>query len=150
MELKYKETNGQHKDFLSLIQLLDGDLSARYGKLQEQYKKFNLVDTISDALILYADDIPFGCGAFKKIDDKTVELKRIFIREEYRNKGYGKLILQKLENLARKSNYQYAILETGVKQQEAIHLYQQSGYQIIENYEPYCGNSNSICMRKTL
>jgi len=42
------------------------------------------------------------------------------------------------------------VLETGIKQHEANNLYKNTGYEIIENYEPYIGNTNSVCMKKAL
>lgn len=44
----------------------------------------------------------------------------------------------------------HTVLETGSKQIEAINLYKSSGYEIIDNFEPYVGNTNSICMKKRL
>ncbi|USK35093.1 hypothetical protein LIT25_07110 [Bacillus sp. F19] len=57
----------------------------------------------------------------------------------------SKLIIRELEK-----GYPYAVLETGTKQHEAIHLYKNAGYSKIPNYAPYIGKENSICMKKTL
>lgn len=61
-----------------------------------------------------------------------------------------KQIMKQLEQLIRSKNYKYAILETGIKQTEAINLYKNIGYNIIQNYGPYVENANSICMKKVL
>ena len=42
------------------------------------------------------------------------------------------------------------VLETGIHQQEAIHLYRKSGYLVIENYGPYKNMPESICMQKEI
>ncbi|MDB2138954.1 hypothetical protein [Clostridium butyricum] len=55
-----------------------------------------------------------------------------------------------MEKLGKRKGYKYALLETGIKQYEAINLYKNIGYQIIENYQPYIGNTNSVCMKKEL
>jgi len=60
------------------------------------------------------------------------------------------LILNKLEELIRSRGFKYAVLETGIKQFEAINLYKNALYEITANYEPYTGNTNSVCMRKVL
>lgn len=60
------------------------------------------------------------------------------------------MLLRQLEELAASEGYRFAVLETGRKQPEAISLYQKAGYEIIPNYGPYEGNTNSVCMKKIL
>jgi hypothetical protein len=47
-------------------------------------------------------------------------------------------------------NILVAVLETGIKQNEAMHLYRKSGYIVIENYGPYKNMPESVCMQKRL
>jgi GNAT superfamily N-acetyltransferase len=150
MEHELLKTDSQNADFIKLIKLLDYDLEARYGEIQKQYKKHNMIDYINDVVLIYKDKIPVACGAFKEHDSVSVELKRIFVIKERRQKGLAKLIISQLEELARNKGYKYALLETGIKQHEAINLYKKYEYSIIPNYEPYIGNINSICMKKVL
>lgn len=150
MSLKIVKTDSKNTDFMELINLLDDDLNERYGELQKQYGQYNKVDYINDVVIIYNDEEPAACGAFKKYSKDTIELKRIFVRKENRRQGLSKLIIRELENLGRSQGYKYALLETGIKQQEAINLYKNAGYEITENYGPYKGNPNSVCMKKNL
>ncbi|WP_238916974.1 GNAT family N-acetyltransferase [Clostridium sp. YIM B02555] len=150
MSLKILKTTGNNIDFIKLIKLLDDDLNERYGELQKQYNKHNKADYINDVIIIYKDEIPVACGAFKEHNVEDIELKRIFVKKEYRRQGLSKLIISELEKLGRSKGYKYALLETGIKQHEAINLYKNTGYDIIENFEPYKGNTNSVCMKKKL
>ncbi len=150
MNIGILKTDSKNTDFIKLINLLDNDLNNRYGELQKQYDKHNKVDYINDVVIIYRDKVPVACGAFKEHDSNSVELKRIFVVKEHRRQGLAKLIVSKLEELAESRGYEYAVLETGKKQDEAINLYKSFGYSIIPNYEPYVGNDNSICMQKSL
>lgn len=150
MSLKILNTNSENIDFISLIKLLDNDLNERYGEIQRQYEKYNKVDYINDVVIIYKDHVPVACGAFKEHNPDSIELKRIFVAKEYRRQGLSKLIISELEKHGRNKGFKYALLETGINQHEAINLYRNSGYEIIENYEPYKENSNSICMEKHL
>ena len=150
MDLEVVKTDSKNADFIELIKLLDDDLGERYGELQKQYKKHNKVDYINDVVIIYIDKIPVACGGFREHDIDTIELKRIFVMKEHRGQGLSKLIINKLEELAKAKGYKYVLLETGIKQNEAINLYKSNGYHVIQNYEPYVGNVNSICMKKTL
>jgi GNAT superfamily N-acetyltransferase len=150
MGLEIVITDSKNTDFIKLIKMLDDDLTERYGALQKQYEKHNKVDNINDVVTIYKDKVPVACGGFKKYDIGSVELKRIFVKKEHRQQGLAKLIVSKLEELARSKAYKFALLETGIKQHEAINLYKNNGYKLIQNYEPYVGNTNSVCMRKVL
>jgi GNAT superfamily N-acetyltransferase len=150
MNLNILNIDSTNIDFKKLIELLDDDLNERYGELQKQYNNHNKVDYINDVIIIYKDEVPVACGAFKEHNTDSIELKRIFVKKENRRQGLSKLIIYELEKLGRNKGYKYAFLETGIKQYEAINLYKNTGYEIIENYEPYIGNANSVCMKKDL
>lgn len=150
IDLKIVFTDSQNVDFIKLISLLDEDLDLRYGVLQKIYKPYNKVDLIENVVVIYKSGEPVACGAFKEYDCQTVEIKRVFVKKENRRQGLSKLIMDKLEEAAKHGGYRYSVLETGQKQHEAINLYKSRGYEVIPNYEPYTGNSNSICMKKVL
>ncbi|MDF2985718.1 MAG: acetyltransferase [Eubacterium sp.] len=142
--------DSKNKDFLNLIALLDADLEQRYGAIQQQYKKHNKVDYIKDVVLIYSDSSAVACGAFKEYDSSTVEIKRVFVMNEYRKQGLARKVLNNLEQQAQNKGYKYCVLETGVKQHEAIGLYKNHGHETIDNYGPYIGMENSICMKKEL
>lgn len=139
-----------HEDFCALTRALDAELHARYGNVQAQYDKHNVIDPIETALVGYEDTQPVACGCFKKIDAHMVEMKRMFVASSYRRRGFSSQILRELEAWARELGYTEARLETGKAQPEAIALYQKMGYAVIPNYGPYVGMENSVCMRKAL
>ncbi len=99
-------------------------------------------------MVAYQQDVPVGCGAIKQYADQTTEVKRMFVRPEYRGQGIAAQILAELEKWAHELGYAECILETGKKQPEAIRLYQKSGYNQIPNYGQYAGVENSVCMIK--
>ena len=150
MNIKIIHTDSRNKDFIKLIKLLDDDLNGQYGELQKQYDKHNKVDYINDVVIIYDDEVPVAGGGFKEHDSESVEMKRVFVKKENRRQGLSKKVINELEKLVQAKGYKYAVLETGKKQIEAINLYKSSGYEMIENYGPYVGYENSICMKKDL
>lgn len=150
MDFEIVKTDSKNNDFIRLIKLLDDDLTERNGELQKQYDKHNKVNSINDVVIIYKDNDPVACGAFKEHDTDSVELKRIFVMKEQRQQGLAKLIVHELEEQARNKGYRYTLLETGIKQHEAINIYKSKGYKVIQNYEPYVGYINSVCMKKVL
>ena len=143
-------TTSENTDFDSLVKLLDAYLWKMYPETQAQYDNFNVIFKNDTVVIAYSDAMPVGCGCFKQLDDTTVEIKRMFVKEEYRGKGISHLILQELEDWAKESGFQTALLETLDKQTEAIGLYNKRGYKRTQNYGPYIGLEKSICMRKEL
>jgi putative acetyltransferase len=148
--LKIIRTDSENKDFQELVRLLDADLAIRDGAEHGFYAQFNQINSIKNAVVAYENETAVGCGAFKKYDDETVEIKRMFVRPENRGRGAAVAILNELENWASESAFKFAVLETGKKQPEAIRLYQKSGYELIPNYGQYAGVENSVCMKKPL
>jgi len=139
-----------HEDFCLLTHALDEELNVRYGKEQALYDQHNVIDPIETALVGYEGEIPVACGCFKKIDETTVEIKRMFVMPAYRRRGFSSQILSALEAWAGECGFSHAQLETGKAQPEAIALYTKIGYEVIPNYTPYVGMENSVCMHKVL
>ena len=141
-------SNSSNADFIKLVSLLDQELSIRDGEDHDFYHQFNHIDKIKYVIVAYEGDKAVGCGAIKAYDSSTIEVKRMFTLPESRGKGVASIILNELESWARELSFQRCILETGIKQPEAIALYKKNGYTIIENYGQYAGITNSICFEK--
>ncbi len=141
-------TNSENVDFKELVSLLDFELNSRYGIIQAQYDKFNIIDSINNVVVGYYDSIPVGCGCFKIYEGDKVEIKRMFVKSDYRGSGISKLILSELEQWASELGFLGAIFETGIKQPEAIRFYSKLNYHKIDNFGQYVGNLNSVCMYK--
>ncbi len=138
------------QDFLSLMALLDTEFTAKNGEIQKTYDRFNKLDGIRDFFIAYGDGIPVGIAALKSHSPNTYEVKRVFVKKEYRGQGISKLLMKKLEEKAAEHHTHFLILETSATFTEARNLYRSLGYQVIENYGQYVGMSLSVCMRKEI
>jgi putative acetyltransferase len=137
--------------FKELIVLLDKELTDNYGDIQNQYTKKNIINSNSYVVLCIKNEKAIACGCIRDIDDNSiVELKRMFTIKEERGQSIGKCIVEELEKWAFELHFKRMILETGIKQNSAIAMYQKIGFQIIENYGEYNGNSNSICMAKEI
>jgi GNAT superfamily N-acetyltransferase len=137
--------------FKELTVLLDQELKGNYGELQNQYNKKNIIKGNSYVVLCIKHDKAIACGCIRDLGDNwTVELKRMFTIKVERGQGVGKIIVEALEKWAFELHFKRMILETGVKQNSAIAMYQKIGFKIIENYGEYIGNSNSICMAKDI
>jgi putative acetyltransferase len=143
-------TDEDGAEFLALVELLDKELQIRDGLEHSFYAQFNKPVGLNGVVVAYDDRTPVGCGAFKKYSDQAAEIKRMFVKAEARGKRIGAAILEELEAWAREENFTECVLETGLKQPEAIALYNRAGYELTPNYDQYAGIDNSVCMKKVL
>ncbi len=143
-----QKTNAENSDFISLVKMLDKDLAIRDGDDHPFYDQFNKVDTIKYVIVAYDENMAVGCGAIKEYIPGTMEIKRMFTSPECRGKGIASQILQALEQWAKDLGCDTCILETGIKQHEAIGLYKKNNYTLIPNYGQYAGVENSLCFEK--
>jgi GNAT superfamily N-acetyltransferase len=148
--VKVVKGTSENPDFVSLIAALDKSLWERYPELKSNYWGNNIIELNPNVVIIYLDKKPVACGCFKKYDQNTIEIKRMFVAPEARGLGLALRILGELELWAKEFDYSVSVLETLYKQKEAISLYQKVGYVIVDNYEPYVGLENSVCMRKQI
>lgn len=150
--MQIKVTDGQDKDFIQLCHALDRFLNDLVGgeENRAQYIPYNALNDIHDVLVAYENNIPIGCASFKRYDDKSAEVKRVFVKEEYRGKQIGRQLMESLEQLAREKGYSCLILESGEPLVAAMRLYRSLGYTVIPNYGQYVNMSDSVCMEKKL
>lgn len=145
--MKLVKTNSDNLDFKKLSALFDEYLVDIDGDEREFFAFYNNV-VLENVLVIYENEEAVGCGGFKKYDDTTAEIKRMFVHPNHRNKGIARIILTELENWATEKGFTSYILETSPKLTNAVALYEKSGYHLIPNYGQYVGVENSICMKK--
>ncbi len=143
-------TNSKNQDFKNLVKHLDAYLKITDGDEHDFYNQYNNIDVLKQVIVIYDAKKPIGCGAIKKFDDVSVEVKRMFVSEENRGKGVAQKILNELEIWANELGYKKCVLETGKRQVEAVNFYKKCAYKIIPNYGQYKGMDNSICFEKTI
>lgn len=150
--MKFAYTDGSNSDFIELCHDLDNFLNELVGgeENRAEYIPYNQLDDIHDVIVVYDDDIPVGSASFKKYDDECAEVKRVFIKQEYRGRGISNKLMEMLENTAREQGYSYLILESGEELATAMAMYRKFGYKVIPNYGQYKNMPDSICMKKKL
>lgn len=152
MDMDYVRTDGKNEDFIENCRLLDMDLDRRVGKQikREKYEKFNQLDEIREAIVVYDHGRAVGGGAIRRYDDETVELKRVFVHNEYQGQGIGSRLVSSLIEWAAQLGYRRMILETGELLAESCAVYRKLGFTVIPNYGPYADMPESLCMAKTI
>jgi GNAT superfamily N-acetyltransferase len=98
----------------------------------------------------FVDGRAVACGALQPLGSGVGEIKRMYVRPPYRGRGFGRLILAALEELAVEQGYHTLRLETGRYVTSALSLYQGAGYRLIPLYGEYVGNPQSVCFEKSL
>ncbi|GAA3644708.1 acetyltransferase (GNAT) family protein [Lentzea atacamensis] len=103
-------------------------------------------------VIGYLDGVPVACGGWRINDELegAAEIKRMYVVDSVRGKGYSRLVLANLEETAREAGLRRMVLETGLRQPEAISLYTTSGYVRIDNFGVYRDHPESRCFGKPL
>ena len=146
-----QRSNYLNLDFQKFCEELNKEFWIRYPDSQHHFEPHNQVDESARIIVAYDGDIAIACGCFRSAKElSTIEIKRMYVIPNRRGAGIASRILLELETWAGEEGYIRSILETGIKQPEAIALYSRAGYRLIPNYPPYVGVTESICMQKTL
>jgi ribosomal protein S18 acetylase RimI-like enzyme len=109
----------------------------KFQKFDEEVKKLpGEYGPPTGSLFLAVDDkeIAYGCASLRKVDAKTGEMKRLYVKPEARKKGIGRQLAQAILESARGRGYQRVVLETTPHMKEAIDLFESLGSQKISAY----------------
>ena len=137
-ELPTTETASQ------LIHELDTYLSPMYPEeSQHGYSIEKLVEQKVEFFVLYHDERPAGCAGIQFFPDPAEpsgtygELKRMYVRDQFRGLGLGKTLLRHIERVAIERGVVSLRLETGIHQPEAIGLYESNGFRRVPPFGEY-------------
>ncbi len=138
----------------SLLAALGADLVERYGDEEgEQVAPLDpdaLAPPWGAFLVARLDGDVVGCGGLRHLVPGVGELLRIYVVPGARGHGVGRAILQALEDAARELRYRSVRLETGLRQPEAIGLYEGAGFHQIPRYGRWADSPLSVCFEKAL
>jgi putative acetyltransferase len=150
MSIIIKRTNSDNTDFQKLVYELETYLTGLDEEAHNECKEYNKLETINHVIIAYENNVIVGCGAIRGFDKDTIEIKRMFVSDKFRNKGIATRILFELEIWAKDQGYIKSILETGTMMLDSISFYQKNNYIQIPNYGQYSSKPKSICFFKPL
>lgn len=150
MHLVSDRTTSESTDFQSLVQDLDAYLTVVNGESHSFFNQYNQINHLKNCVVVYVNNEPIGCGALKIFDTEIMEIKRMYVKENYRGKGVAKFILTALEQWAKEIGNKACVLETSKTMLDAVSLYKSFGYLRIPNYGQYIGVEVSICFKKII
>ena len=100
--------------------------------------------------LLRANGEPAGCGGVKLFGDDYGEVKRMYVRPQFRGSGFARMMLLHLEEHARAGGIGILRLETGIHQHAAIGLYERAGFTRIPPFGDYWDDPLSLFFEKRL
>ena len=130
------------KLFIEYENSLDIDLC--FQDFEEELKNLpGGYTTPSGRLILaFEDDATAGCVALRKLSDEACEMKRLYVKPEFRGAGIGRRLADVVLREARTIGYTKMYLDTLASMKEAVGLYRSMGF---EETEPYRYNPCEDC-----
>jgi ribosomal protein S18 acetylase RimI-like enzyme len=138
-------------DAMQLIAELDALLEPLYAK--DSRHGFSVDRLLQEGIAFFvtrSDGVPAGCGGVKIFGTDYAEVKRMYVRPQFRGLGLGKLMLDRLTEYSQHRGIPLLRLETGIYQLEAIGLYERSGFRRIPPFPPYTDDPVSLCYEKRL
>jgi len=127
-----------------LVALAQDELTQRYGSGDANPIEAVQFDPPEGAfLIAWLDGKAVGCGGWRSLSDDggeptgMAEIKRMYVLPDRRGSGVATALMAAIEESAREHDMRQLVLETGLKQPEAICLYEKLGYSRIPNYGHY-------------
>jgi GNAT superfamily N-acetyltransferase len=117
------------------------ELNRRYGGSDEE-KHVTLDELLPPKglyLVARVDEHLVGGVGLRPISDPSLnvaEVKRLWVRPDYRRQGVGIALMNEVEERARQLGYARLYLESGYAQPEALELYRSSGWETVEEYPP--------------
>jgi GNAT superfamily N-acetyltransferase len=147
-----------HPDAALLVEEVQEEYVERYGGRDETPIDPTYFAAPNGAFFVgYLDGRPVATGAWRRRTDVTVEgttlaaeIKRMYVARPARGRGLARTMLAHLEDTARESGAEVMVLETGLRQPEAIALYESAGYLPIAGFGFYKDAPLSRCMARRL
>lgn len=84
--------------------------------------------------LAYCDDTLAGCVGLRRLDDRSCEMKRLYVRPAFRGKKLGVLLVERIIADAREIGYAYILLDTLPFLESAIRMYKKFGFKEIGSY----------------
>lgn len=131
------------------IQMLGRDLAFQNitDELKDPSKKYTPPQ--GELLVAIEKEQVIGMIAYHRHSAIRCEMKRLYVKPQYRGMKLGEQLIQKIIELAKQSGYTEMVLDTLLPLKAAIYLYQKMGFQ---QCEPYYNNpmNDVIYFKKTL
>lgn len=141
-------TNEKDERFIQLSNELNEEYYRKIGDEYEKYLDYNKIEDPHVVLLVLNWGNPIACASYRPFDEDSVEIRRVYVKRRYRNKGIAYKLVKSLEKLAMEENFKYSFIETGKENLPAVGLYEKLGYETIDNFGLFENDDVCICMKK--
>ncbi len=145
------------RDAQALVAEVQAEYVVRYGGPDETPLEVGVFDPPSGAFFVgYVDGAPVTMGGWRfrpetfALGGLAAEVKRMYVVPAARRRGLARVMLAHLETTARVAGAEVMVLETGLRQPEAIGLYESAGYVPVEAFGHYAWSPTSRYFGKAL
>lgn len=122
----------------ALIEELEGELAPLYpSESRHGYSVERLLIEAVAFFLIRENGVPAGCGGVKLVGTEYGEVKRMYVRPQFRGLGLARLMLNHLADYAQSRGVSVLRLETGIHQHGAIRLYEGMGFRRIPPFGEY-------------
>jgi len=87
-------------------------------------------------ILTKVDDEFVGVACMRDLGNSVAEISRMYVKPNYRGKGLGRKILDKLVYEAKSMHMRFLRLDTVPDMESALHLFVSKGFYEIEDYGP--------------
>lgn len=139
------------EDAVALIAELEADLDPYYPK--ESRHGYSVEKLLRQGVFFFVmrdNGTLMGCGGVQFFGADYGEIKRMYIRPQFRGLGFARLMLDHLEEYTRSNGINVLRLETGIHQHAAITLYERAGFRSIPPFGEYKPDPLSRFYEKSL
>ena len=152
MQITIAETRPDHPEAFALLKELDDTLLALPypPESRHAFSVAKLIEQKVAFFVVIVDGQPTGCGGVKVYGTEFGEVKRMFVRPEYRGQGVAKAVLDHIVAYCRERKVAALRLETGVLQTDAIGLYERYGFTRRGPFEEYREDPMSVYFEKRI
>ncbi|MCA9912050.1 MAG: GNAT family N-acetyltransferase [Anaerolineae bacterium] len=145
MEISINPERPDTADAMQLIDELEADLALLYpSEHRYGYNVEKLLQQGVHFFVLHFGGELAGCGGVQFYGQEYAELKRMYVRPQFRGQGLGKALVDFLAEYTRDNEITLLRLETGTHQHAAIHLYERIGFQRVPPFGDYVASPDNI------
>jgi GNAT superfamily N-acetyltransferase len=156
-DLRIERVAITHPDAQLLVEAVQEEYVARYGSRDDSpIDPRDFEDPLGRFFVGRLDGAPVATGAWRRSSvpalgaTVTAEVKRMYVVPAAQRRGIARRMLAHLEVTAAEAGIEALVLETGIKQPEAIELYLSSGYEPIPGFGYHRGSELSRCFARRI
>jgi GNAT superfamily N-acetyltransferase len=157
-EFRLQPVPYEHPDIAALEQAAQQFYVKIYGSPDETpFTTCDFTPPRGAFLVGYLDEEAVAMGGWRfripgvpRVARRPAEIRRMFVRERVRGRGFARLVLAALEASAAAAGADWMLLETGQPQVAAVGLYRSSGYVDVERFGYYADSEMALNLGRPL